>query len=173
MDNLVLDRRNLLLAPLFAAAAASSLGIGGAQAAGVDPAMTIVVPPDEIPWQPLYNFPQGAAEQAPMFGAIGEAGQYFVLIRWHSGFMSAPHWYETDRLCVVLSGTWYVASGEDFVPEKTVPVPAGSFVRRVAKTPHYDGVIRSVREPAVIAISGIGPIHYHLTDPSKPGWREV
>jgi hypothetical protein len=172
MGNLVLDRRNLLLAPLFAAAA-SSFEIGAAQAAGVDPAMTIIVPPDQIPWKPLYNFPQGAAEQAPMFGAIGEAGQYFVLIRGHSGFMSAPHWYETDRLCVVLSGTWYVASGEDFVSEKTVPVPAGSFVRRVAKTPHYDGVSRSVREPAVIAISGIGPIHYHLTDPSKPGWREV
>ena len=74
---------------------------------------------------------------------------------------------------MVLSGTWHVASGADFVPEKTVPVPTGSFVRRVAKTPHYDGVIRSVTEPAVIAISGIGPIHYHLTDPSKPGWREV
>jgi len=172
MGNLVLDRRDLLLAPLFAAAV-SSFDIGAAQAAGVDPAATIVVPPGQIPWQPLYNFPQGAAEQAPMFGAIGETGQYFVLIRWHSGFMSAPHWYETDRLCVVLSGTWHVASGEDFVPEKTVPVPAGSFVRRVAKTPHYDGVIRSVTEPAVIAISGIGPIHYHLTDPSKPGWREV
>ena len=172
MGNLVLDRRDLLLAPLFAAAV-SSFDIGATQAAGVDPAMTIVVPPDQIPWQPLYNFPQGAAEQAPMFGAIGETGQYFVLIRWHSGFMSAPHWYETDRLCVVLSGTWHVASGADFVPEKTVPVPTGSFVRRVAKTPHYDGVIRSVTEPAVIAISGIGPIHYHLTDPSKPGWREV
>jgi hypothetical protein len=64
-------------------------------------------------------------------------------------------------------------SGEDFVPEKTVPVPAGSFVRRVATTPHYDGVISSIREPAVIAISGIGPIHYHLTDPSKPAWCEV
>jgi hypothetical protein len=107
-----------------------------------------------------------------MFGAIGEAGQYFVLIRWHLGFMSAPHWYETDRPCVVLSGTWYVASGEDFAPEKTVPAPAGSFLRRVAKTPHYDGV-RSVKEPAFIAISRIGPTRYHLTDPSKPGWREV
>lgn len=30
--------------------------------------MTIVVPPDQIPWQPLYNFPHGAAEQAPVFG---------------------------------------------------------------------------------------------------------
>jgi hypothetical protein len=87
--------------------------------------------------------------------------------------MSAPHWYETDRLCVVLSGTWYVASGEDFDPEKSLPAPEGSFVRRVARTPHYDGVIRSAKQPAVIALSGIGPIHYHLTDPSKPGWREV
>jgi hypothetical protein len=51
MRNLVLDRRDLLLAPLFAAAA-SSFGIGAAQAAGADPAMTIVVPPDQIPWQP-------------------------------------------------------------------------------------------------------------------------
>src|SRR5271166_4231410 len=95
MRDLVLDRRDLLLAPLLAAAA-SSFGIGVAQAAGVDPTMTIVVPPDKIPWQPLYNFPPGAAEQAAMVGAIGEAGQYFVLIRWHPGFMSAPHWYETD-----------------------------------------------------------------------------
>ncbi len=172
MSELVMNRRDLLWVPLFTAAA-SSIRIEGVQAAGVNPSMTIVVPPDKIPWQPLYNFPHGAAEQAPMFGAIGEAGQYFILIRWHPGFMSAPHWYETDRLCVVLSGTWYVASGEDFAPEKTVPVPAGSFVRRVAKTPHYDGVISSVKEPAVIAISGIGPIHYHLTDPTKPGWREV
>jgi hypothetical protein len=96
-----------------------------------------------------------------------------VLIRWHPGYMSAPHWYETDRLCVVLSGTWYVASGEDFAPAATVPVPAGSFVHRVAKTPHYDGVKKGVAEPAIIAISGIGPVTYHLTDPTKPGWREL
>jgi hypothetical protein len=125
MGNLVLDRRDLFLAPWFAATA-SFFDIGAPQAAGVEPAMTIVVSSDQIPWQSPYNFPQGAAEQAPVFGAIGEAGQYFVLIRWHSGFMSAPRWYETDRLCVVLSGTWYVASGEDFVSEKTVPAPARS-----------------------------------------------
>ncbi len=172
MNEFITNRRDLLAAPLLAAAAAS-FGIGSAQAAGVDPSMTIVTPPDQIPWQPLYNFPPGMAEQAPMFGAIGEPGQYFVLIRWHPGYMSAPHYYETDRLCVVLSGTWYVASGEDFAPDATVPVPAGSFVRRVAKTAHYDGVKKGVAEPAIIAITGLGPIHYHLTDPSKPGWREV
>lgn len=165
-------RRDLLAAPLLAMAGAM-LGAAPARAAGVDPSMTIVVPPAEIPWQPLYNFPPGMAEQAAMVSRIGDPGQYFVLIRWHQGYMSAPHLYETDRLCVVVSGTWYVASGEDFVPEKTVPVGPGSFVRRVAGTPHYDGVIKSAPEPCIIAITGMGPIHYHLTDPSKPGWREV
>ena len=168
MQEFTPNRRDLLLA-----VAGASFGISAAQAAGVDPGMTIITPREKIPWQPLYNFPPGMAEQAAMVGAIGDPGQYFVLIRWHPGYMSAPHFYETDRLCVVLSGTWYVASGEDFAPEATVPVRAGSFVRRVARTPHYDGVPKNVSEPAIIAITGMGPIHYHLTDPSKPGWREA
>jgi hypothetical protein len=168
----IFARRNLLMAPLLAAAA-TSLRHQSAEAAGADPSMTQVVQADAIPWKQLYNFPEGTAEQAPMHSTVGEPGQYFVLIRWHPGYMSAPHFYETDRLCVVLSGTWWVASGEDFVPDSTVPVTAGGFVRRVARTPHYDGVKRDAKEPAIIAISGIGPIHYHLTDPSQPGWRKV
>src|SRR3984957_3800794 len=168
MQEFTPSRRDLLLA-----VAGASFGISAAQAAGADPSMTIITPPDKIPWQPLDNFPPGMAEQAAMVGAIGDPGQYFVLIRWHPGYMSAPHFYETDRLCVVLSGTWYVASGSDFAPEATVPVPAGSFVHRGGRTPPYDGVKKGVADPAVIAISGIGPIHYTLTDPSKPGWREV
>ena len=165
-------RRDLLVAPLLAAAAASLIA-RSATAAGADPSMTQIVRADQIPWKPLYNFPEGTAEQASMQSSVGEPGQYFVLIRWHPGYMSAPHYYEADRLCVVLSGTWWVASGEDFAPESTVPVTAGGFVRRVARTPHYDGVKRDATEPAIIAISGIGPIHYHLTDPSQPGWRKV
>ena len=172
MGELLTTRREMMAVPLFAAAFAM-FRAESVKAAGVDPTMTMITPPDQIPWQELYNFPKGAAETAPMVGKVSEPGQYFVLIRWHPGFMSAPHWYETDRLCVVLSGTWWCASGEDFAPEATVPVKAGSFVRRVAKTPHYDGVKKTDTEPAIIAISGIGPIQYHLTDPSKPGWREV
>jgi hypothetical protein len=155
----MIPRREMVIASLLATAATSLLG-QSVEAAGVDASMTQVVQADAIPWKQLYNFPDGTAEQAPM-------------IRWHPGFMSAPHFYETDRLCVVLSGTWWVASGEDFAPESTMPVPAGGFVRRVARTPHYDGVKRDAKGPAIIAISGIGPIHYHLTDTSQPGWRKV
>ncbi len=171
MSDFVTDRRDLLLAPLLASFA--SVGFNPAQAAGVDPSITIITPPDQIPWKVHDGRPRNISEEAPLFSSIGAEGPYFTLIRWHPGYMSAPHFYETDRLCIVLSGTWYVASGEDFVPEKTVPVKAGSFVRRVARSIHYDGVPGGAPEPAVIAITGIGPISIHLTDPRKPGWRHV
>ena len=166
------NRRDVLTASLLALAA-GALEPGAALAAGVDPAMTIITPPDRIPWRPNPAYPAASSDQATLFGGLDDPGQYFVLIRWHPGYMSAPHHYATDRLCVVLSGTWYCASGADFAPDKTVPMPAGSFVRRVANTPHYDGVIKGALEPAVIAISGQGPVRYQLTDPHRPGWRAV
>jgi hypothetical protein len=101
------------------------------------------------------------------------AGIYLTLVRWWPGYMSAPHTYVTDRLCVVISGIWWCNSGDDFDPASCVPVPAGSYVRRVAGTSHYDGVIRGRSDPAIIAICGMGPVGYKLVDPSKPGWRAV
>jgi hypothetical protein len=106
-------------------------------------------------------------------GDLNKKGPYVVLMRWYPGYMSAPHSYVTDRLCVVVSGTWWVNSGKDFDPDRCVPAPAGSFVRRVARTPHYDGVKKDAKEPAVIAIFGMGPVDLKLVDPDRPGWRQL
>ena len=113
-------------------------------------------------------FPQVSADICPLSGDSTAPGLYFVLIRWHPGYMSAPHTYTTDRFCVVVSGAWWVNSGADFDPASCVPAPAGSFVHRVAGTPHYDGVIRSQNEPAVIAICGIGPVNFALAIHRNP-----
>ena len=87
--------------------------------------------------------------------------------------VTSPPGYVTDRLCFVISGTWWVNSSENFEPDATVPVPAGGFVRRVAHTPRYDGVRKGGKEPAVIGIFGQAPIEFKLTDPTKPPVREV
>jgi hypothetical protein len=164
-------RRGLLLAPLLAALPAALLTD---PAHAVDPAQTQVTLPDQYTWKPaLPGAPAQSAETVAVFGATDKPGPYVVLVKWHPGYMSAPHTYVTDRLCFVISGIWWVNSGETFEPEATVPVPAGGFVRRVAHTPHYDGVKKGGKEPAIIGIFGEAPIEFKLTDPSKPPVRAV
>ena len=133
------SRRDLLLTSLMAAL---PLGVSGAAASPLNPEQTIITPPDKLQWQTLPPFPPGSVDTAALAGQTTAPGLYYTLVRWHPGYMSAPHYYSTDRYCMVLSGTWWCNSGGDFDPDACVPVPAGSYVRRVALTPHYDGVIR-------------------------------
>jgi len=169
-DGLSATRRRVLLASLFAAL---PLGLSAGRAEAVNPSETQVTLPDAIKWTAWPAGPPRGAEMSTLFGGLDNPGEYAVLMKWYPGYMSAPHSYATDRLCLVLSGTWWVNSGPDFDPNGTVPVPAGGFVRRVARTPHYDGVRKDANEPAVIGIFGIAPGELKLVDPSKPGWRQV
>ena len=172
-DHAGVDRRDLLAAsPLLAALPHLLFAATPAQATP-DPGKTIIVPPKDIAFKPHIGGPPQSVESAALFSDSSRPGIYYNLTKWHPGWMSAPHWYETDRLCVVVSGTWWVTSGDDFDPESTVPVGPGSFVHRIARTTHYDGVKAGGTEPAVIAICGIGPIQLHPVDPTKPLVRKV
>ncbi len=162
-------RRDMLLAPLLA----TLPFMGRAEAGALDPAETMVTLPANIPWDARPGFPPNSVASAPLFGGLKQPGLYYELIKWYPGYMSAPHTYVTDRLCVVVSGTWWVNSGADFDPSHCQPVPPGTFVRRVAHTPHYDGVVANGHGPAVIAICGMGPAGMRYVEPSKPGWRRV
>jgi hypothetical protein len=121
LQNLATNRRGLMLAP-FIAALPASLASDPAQA--IDPNETQVTLPDRLQWKPaLPTAPPQSAETVPLFGATDRPGLYAVLIKWYPGYMSAPHTYVTDRLCFVISGTWWVNSGENFEPEAALPVP--------------------------------------------------
>jgi hypothetical protein len=129
--------------------------------------------PDAIQWEKPPQFPDNTFENAALAGSTTEPGTYLILVRWYPGYMSAPHTYATDRICVVISGTWWINCGEAFEPNNCIPVPAGSFVRRTARTPHYDGVIAGAKEPAVVAICGLASIDMRLVDPSLPILRKI
>jgi hypothetical protein len=43
---------------------------------------------------------------AVLYGDLNKAGPYLVMMKWNPGWFSAPHNYRTDRICVVVSGTW-------------------------------------------------------------------
>ena len=165
------NRRELIAVSLLAGF--SGLAPQSAAASPINPEQTIIKPAEALTWTPNPRYPERSSDTCNLTGDPTSPGLYYTLIRWWPGFMSAPHTYTSDRYCMVLSGTWWCNSGSDFDPASCVPVKAGSFVRRVAGTPHYDGVIRDHHEPAVIAICGMGPVNYKLVDPSQPGFRRV
>jgi len=159
-----LNRRDLLVTSIFLAL---PWQVATASASPLNPSQTIIKMRDDLQWKSNPNLPDHSVDMCPLFGDINAEGLYYTLVRWWPGYMSAPHTYATDRLCVVVSGTWWCNGGADFDPASCVPVPAGSFVRRVAGTPHYDGVIKDHHEPVVIAICGLGPVNLKILEPYK------
>jgi hypothetical protein len=164
----MMERRTFLLSSMMLA-----LASGRAPALPIDPKETFVLQRDQIIFAPWTGVPPDSGEMASLYGDLNKPGPYLVVMRWNPGWFSAPHSYATDRICMVMTGTWWVNSGADFDPKHAVPVPAGGFVKRTARTYHYDGVPAGVKEPAVIAIFGLGPVDIELADPKLPPWRRV
>ena len=138
-----------------------------------NPGQTQIQLPDSIERTAQEGFPKQSLENAVLAGSLDGTGLYFSLLRGYPGYMSAPRYYATERLCIVVLDIWWVNSGDDFDPTNCAPTSPGSFIRRVAGTRHYDGVIASGAEPTVIAICGMAPVDVKLVDPRQSGWRKV
>ena len=120
-------------------------------AAQIDSKAVEFVTPENIKW---VRNAAGTNETAVLFGDPEKPGPYVIRLRWLPGNMSRPHYHQNDRFFVVISGTWWLGTGEKFDPDSTVPAPAGSYVIHKAKQVHYDG---AKKEPAVIQVWGMGP----------------
>ncbi len=131
---------------LIMAAALSGVAASGE----LNPAAVAFQLPDQIPWK--LN-PSGA-DNAVLYGDPAKPGLYIVLVRWHAGHMSHPHFHPNDRFITVISGTWWVGTGTKFDPDTTVPMPAGSYVTHFGKQVHYDGAKGG---DTVLEIAGAGP----------------
>ena len=72
------SRRDLLLASLLAAA---PLGLSGAAASPLNPAQTIIKPPDSLTWKPNPAFPEPTVDMCPLAGDVNAPGLYYTLKR--------------------------------------------------------------------------------------------
>jgi quercetin dioxygenase-like cupin family protein len=126
---------------LVLAALAVLVAVPAGHGADLDRTAVDFKTPGEIAW---VRNAAGTNEQAVLF----------VRIKWLPGNMSRPHFHPNDRFFAVLSGTWWMGTGETFDPESTVPVPAGSYVIHYAGKVHYDG---AKTEETIIQVWGMGP----------------
>jgi len=103
--------------------------------AGGDPGALTLKTPDQIEWKD-----NGANRTATLAGDPSKPGVYVQMLTWPKGNFSRPHSHAHDRFIMVLSGTWWVGTGDTFDPANlTVPMKPGSFVTHFAKGVHWDG----------------------------------
>ena len=117
----------------------------------IDPTIASYIEAKDIKW---VSNAAGTNESAVLYGDPNKPGLYIVRLRWKAGNMSRPHFHPNDRLIQVLSGTWWVGTGDVYDPNNTVPMRAGTYVVHYGKKIHYDG---AKDEDAVIQLTGIGP----------------
>jgi hypothetical protein len=70
----------------------------------------------------------------------------------------------------VLKGTWYTGTGDEFTPDKTIPLKPGSYMKHPAGLHHFDG---AKDEEVILQIVGVGPTGTTRLRPELGNYRNI
>ena len=132
----------------IAALTAGSLGLAQAQ----DTLTGVLKLPQDIEFKGSLS---GPPQTAVLYGDPNQPGLFVSRVKFSAGWKEPPHWHPDEaRTVVVLSGTLYFGSGEQWDENRFKAYPAGTFYSEPPKAPHFawakDGEV-------IIQITGIGP----------------
>src|SRR5215475_9163373 len=110
------------------------------------------ITPDQLKW---VDEPDGLGfKTAIVEGDPKKPGLYIIQVKFPPGVMSKPHFHHEDRYATVIKGTWYTGAGDEFAPDKTIPLKPGSFMKHPAGVHHFDG---AKNEEVIVELVGMGP----------------
>src|SRR5260370_3259319 len=103
---------------------------------GGDPAAATIMLPDQIPWQD-----HGSFRLASLAGDPDKPGLFVEMLTVLKGAdFTRPHVHPGPLFTVVLSGTWWVGTGNKYDPANlAVPMNPGTFVTHFRNRAHWDG----------------------------------
>jgi len=125
-----------------------------------DPASVPFTLPNDIEW----SGDVGRQQSAVLYGDPQKPGPYGVMYRWYPGNFSRPHFHDQTRYIYVVSGTWWISTSNLFDERTTYPMRAGTVVVNEAGKVHWDGARTGEQEPAVLVLTGIGPVETTRVD---------
>src|SRR5687768_7753540 len=95
------------------------------------------VAPEQIQW--VTDTDGSGVQRAVLEGDPSKPGLYVIRVKFPRGMMSTNHYHREDRHVSVIQGTWYSGTGSDFVPEKTIAMKPGSYMKHPGGAHHFDG----------------------------------
>jgi quercetin dioxygenase-like cupin family protein len=129
--------------------------------AGGDPSAATIMLPDQIPWRD-----HGTFRLANLAGDPDKRGLFVQMLTIPKGEnFSRPHVHPVPLFTTVLSGTWWVGTGNKFDPANlTVPMKAGTFVTHFGNRVHWDG---AKDEDVTLLMIGEGPVTTARVDEAR------
>jgi quercetin dioxygenase-like cupin family protein len=116
------------------------------------PAGSKVLTPSDLKWSESPRAP--GVQTAPLVGDPSKPGSYVFRAKYPPNTVNRPHHHPGDEEITVLSGTLYFGDGLAMEPEKTLTLPAGSYIAVPAKAWHF---LFTKSEPVELEIRGVGP----------------
>ena len=134
---------------ILTAILSTSIMVGITEAATINPVL-----PDStsLKWTTVTDMPEGA-EAVILSGNPTKEEPFVAWLKLPAGYTIPVHEHPINEYDTVITGTYYLGSGEKIKLHQTQALPVGSFVKVPAKTWHYGWV----KKETIIQISGVGP----------------
>ncbi|VVC75400.1 hypothetical protein AQUSIP_06900 [Aquicella siphonis] len=100
------------------------------------------------------DMPNSAGKYAIIAGDPKREDLFVIRIKFPANYSIAPHYHDHYEYDTVISGSCYIARGNEFKKRNGVLATAGTFVSIPPRLSHYGW---TGPEGAVIQISGMGP----------------
>lgn len=109
--------------------------------------------PNDIQWSTnIDSLPKGV-EVAVLEGDPSKTGPFTLRLKMPANYRIPPHWHPGIEHVTVLSGTFYMGTGDKFDEKQVMEMPTDSFAYMRAKTYHF----AFTHDPVILQLHGIGP----------------
>ena len=128
--------------------------------------------PEEIDWKQFPAFPP-KARPALVVGNPSQKEPYTIRVKVPHGVKLMPHRHPEDRVCTVISGTFYIGLGDEFDPEKLQAYPPGAVIILPGYTSHFHWAKSGEYITQVSAIEPLGLEYINSNDDPRTGSFEM
>jgi hypothetical protein len=151
-------RRISLLLALAATSAVVSLTAVAADGMGDQTSTN----PSDIKWGDAPpSLPKGA-KLAVLSGDPGKPGPFVIRLMAPAGYKLPPHWHAQTENLTVISGIFYLGSGDTMDPAHAHALKAGGYHYLPAKAHHY----AFSKAPVIVQVHGDGPFDINYINPT-------
>ena len=124
----------------------------------------VLIVPNQLVWRDGPASLPKSLQAVIIEGDPSKPGPFTLRFKLPAYYRIPPHWHPAIEHVTVISGSFYMGTGEKFDESNAVKLPIGGFAVMAIGTQHF-GFTKS--EGCVIQVHGVGPWQIIYVDPKE------